>query len=1266
MSFNLTRAKLKEFTDTRAFEQMCSSLLVSDYPHIIPLGGIKDRGRDAIAPTVLKDLFQNDNAEIIFQFSTEKSWEYKLKRELKKVLENGYSPEQYLFITTQDVSATDYDKARKYSIEHYHLPLQIYDVSWLQSRLENPEYLNIRHQYLGLDEGSLPAFLVTQEYADRRIDRGLAPDLNVFLGRIQEVEQIKNFLNSTNRIMVLTGLPGIGKTRLLIETAKIIESNETVKVRFIRPEVESLESHFNELNPLLTYLLILDDAHNFGNLSQLLSLLNTPEFKDKLRIITVTHPWSKDQVLREFEGHGYTCEELRLQRMANVEISQLVQDPVLNITTGNAIDGIVIIAKGNPLIAVVATKYFIDKGTLSGFTRDRLLSAYMAGILVRATKDKQDTAYILLAIIAATEGLNNTDPDIRGTLLEVINISEGALDVLIGQLNYVGLLKKTWQGIKMVPDLLREHIIFEAFFSDGHKFDFTEKIIKPFFAQRGDRIFRSLALGEALGGKGAKAILDAELSNIRTIVKDMDNAKRTMVLNWLKRLAYFRPEESLLILRNILVNPSIETISINHDRWGALTFSTKDILRKATEILCETWQYNESCLKETLSLLYLIASQQDHSRMNQDPTGDALRVLTEQVIVIQPGKSTRVQEIALDTIEKWEAENPSKAQQIIIGNCLSVLLSVTWTTTESTAIDANRFTITSGTLAIKQPLLAIRERSIQLSKKLYAHAESEMRINIIDHMGSVLGPYLKETLSDELKQMLTADAHTIFSFFEKVSKAEAVPERYAIWKTLKRLHAFGYISSLPRFFKQLYTDDVEMYAHLTAWPGHLRDIEVGYKEAEKEHQDYWHHMVSSLTTDNLPNFLNRLDQLIYGASSSDLSAIAINIRIIATFLKNQSPDWLSESTDTIPDKYNQLKKYVGCFLGTLYLVNHKKASSIADNWINRGDVIIQRQVCEAMLYLKPEEFNQAELKQIVNLANLKDPAIESALTFPGQHIKRLETKFHDKAIALLKDFAGHCQEYVIENIAHLLNEPEKHESLFIRDIELNDFRELAFALIRFPDLDSGHMYYFEGMLKRLYQMDFGVWLEFWEARIKHQQQVGARSGYHAAPFHLSRDGSNDYVVSSENRVQVLGTFLDWSSRDGWAYKYYGTLLFKLFSGGNATAINDILDNWLASNEVTKLRTVAHVLREMGYSAYFLEMALRLLEKTDDEIVEASLTSAIWTTGTVSGSLVTVWEKRLKDLEKWLADSTISLRARQFAKRLITDLKKNIELEEDDD
>ena len=107
--FNLTRAKLAEFTDTSAFEDMCGSLLVNDYPHIIPLGGTKDRGRDAIEPSFSDGLFQSDNGTIL-QFSTEKTWESKLKRELKKVFQQGYNPTQYVFVTNQEVIPTDFDR----------------------------------------------------------------------------------------------------------------------------------------------------------------------------------------------------------------------------------------------------------------------------------------------------------------------------------------------------------------------------------------------------------------------------------------------------------------------------------------------------------------------------------------------------------------------------------------------------------------------------------------------------------------------------------------------------------------------------------------------------------------------------------------------------------------------------------------------------------------------------------------------------------------------------------------------------------------------------------------------------------------------------------------------------------------------------------------------------------------------------------------------------------------------------------------------------
>ena len=1263
MSFNITRAKLLEFTDTKSFEQMCSSLLVSDYPHIIPLGGTKDRGRDAIEPTVVSGLFQSDDGTI-FQFSTEKSWESKLKRELKKVFQQGHNPIQYVFVTNQAVSSTNYDRLRHFANENYHLPLVIYDIDWLRTRLENPDYLKIRRQYLGLDEDSLPAFLEIDEYVERRIDRDFAPDLEIFLGRKKEVEQIEGFQKSASKVFVVSGLPGLGKTKVLIEAAKKIKGTNTTQVMFIRPEVESLEAHFKELDPKYTYLLVLDDAHEFGSLRQLLSLMMFAEFKDKLHVVAATHPWAKDELKREFERLGHPCEELDLKPLTNQEIGQIVKAPVLGISDGKAINAIVTVSEGNPLIAVTAAAFWKEKGNLAGLTKYQLLSAYFARVLEKAISNRHEQANLLLAIVAATRGLSPTDPNIRTSLAQTVQISEGELDALIDRIHSVGLLKRTWRGVHVAPDLFAEHIMFEAFFSDGHHYDFTEKVIVPFFVNNGDKIFKSLAIAEVLGGKGAKVVLDQELTNVRTLVKDMNNAQRVAVLNWIKKFAFLRPEDCLLILRSMLESLSYDPTEVMSKRWGRMEFTINEVFRGASEILRETWLHSESCLRETLALLYLIADKQDHSRMNQDPWGDSLRVLTEEVITIQPGKNIRVQEVTLEEIQKWVQASPSQVQQDIIARCLSVLLSVTWTETETSAIEPNKVTFSRGLLAVTENLRSIRKRVLQLFETLYSSAQPKIRLNIIGYLGDEFGPYLEGAPKSEMNQMLTEEAHEIFSEFERVSSSEAVQEKYAIWKILKRLHDFHYITSLPDFFNRLYTEEVEMYAHLTAWPGHLRDVEIGYQEAEKQHADYWRGVVSQFAVSNLETLMSQIDHLIDCASTDDVNAISININIIVSLIKDKSPKWLVESVGVMPEKYAHLKEFVSSFLGILYTIDHKTASSIADDWIQRGDITVQREACKALTWLSHDEFREVELKQIEKLVSLKDPIIDSLLTWPGNHLKRLELHFPDKAVEILKDIARRCSDSNLQNVAELLEEHEGHDSLFIVKINASDLKELAFNFVRLENLDMVYLYHVEGMLKRLFMSDFNGWIEFWEARINREREYSGKGRYLAVPFDISRESG--YVVSSEHRVEVLGTFLEWSAKDEWVYRHNGARLFKLYASDSSLNTADILNNWLESGDVTKFRAVARVLKEMGYSQYFLEMAKKLLDETDDELVQSSLATTVGSTGVVTGSLKTVWQARIEDFERWLADPDISIRANVFAKRLVESLQRSVELDEEED
>ena len=105
---------------------------------------------------------------------------------------------------------------------------------------------------------------------------------------------------------------------------------------------------------------------------------------------------------------------------------------------------------------------------------------------------------------------------------------------------------------------------------------------------------------------------------------------------------------------------------------------------------------------------------------------------------------------------------------------------------------------------------------------------------------------------------------------------------------------------------------------------------------------------------------------------------------------------------------------------------------------------------------------------------------------------------------------------------------------------------------------------------------------------------------------------------------------------------------------------------MAAGELPRLRAVARTLKELGYSDFFLRMAKRLLEVTDDALVKAYLEGTVGSTGVVVGSLLPEYEKRKADMEAWLGDPGASPRTRVFARQQVVRLTRQIELHAEED
>ncbi|MFZ5534603.1 MAG: TIR domain-containing protein [Patescibacteria group bacterium] len=130
MSANLTTFCLKELTDYAEFERLCDDVLsVSGYPEIEPLGGFKDKGRDAVH-------VDKKNTTTVFSYSVREDWQAKLFEDADKIVKHGHKCEKYVFVTTSDVTASERDSLKMIIKSKYGWDLEIYDIERLRNLLD--------------------------------------------------------------------------------------------------------------------------------------------------------------------------------------------------------------------------------------------------------------------------------------------------------------------------------------------------------------------------------------------------------------------------------------------------------------------------------------------------------------------------------------------------------------------------------------------------------------------------------------------------------------------------------------------------------------------------------------------------------------------------------------------------------------------------------------------------------------------------------------------------------------------------------------------------------------------------------------------------------------------------------------------------------------------------------------------------------------------------------------------------------------------------
>ena len=164
MAADITTYCLDQVTDYFGFERLCHDLMsLEGYSSIEPLGGSKDKGRDAI--------YVNESDETtIFAYSVRKGWRVKLAEDAGKVYKHQHACAEFVFITTAKVTAPQRDEAVAYIQNEFGWQLKLYDVERLRILLD------VHHPRIKKLHPSIfrPEFLTIQDQIGTSTKRGLS------------------------------------------------------------------------------------------------------------------------------------------------------------------------------------------------------------------------------------------------------------------------------------------------------------------------------------------------------------------------------------------------------------------------------------------------------------------------------------------------------------------------------------------------------------------------------------------------------------------------------------------------------------------------------------------------------------------------------------------------------------------------------------------------------------------------------------------------------------------------------------------------------------------------------------------------------------------------------------------------------------------------------------------------------------------------------------------------------------------------------------
>ena len=1001
-----------------------------------------------------------------------------------------------------------------------------------------------------------------------------------FVGRQLELERLDKFVDSTDRVLIVSGRGGVGKSRMLRAFSERVPANTEVLFTSSSTDIKPKDFELLPENGLL----VIDDAHENPDLSQLLGTIAVS--KPKLRVLISTRPYGLPQIQHDLtrSGFGFDAEAtLRLNDLTVDEARSLAEE-IITASGGNVeyAQRIAEITRDCPLATVIGSRL-----VATGRIKPELLNnseKFRAHILMtfrdaitgeiggsKGTGDIRD----VLEFVAMVQPFDPANPAFEEAATKFLGRRYDKVLRDLRELEDAGVLLRRRNRLRITPDLLADYIRADVAYDskNSRPTGFADEVFKVVKDDLTTNLLVNLSqLDWRISVNGVQTeLLNRVWADLEKQFKGAKIYTRQAMLQALEKVAYYQPAQALSFAKLALEQPTTEVEPDDGLRFSEPSYN--DVLAKVPPVL-KYVGYNHEYLPQVLDLLKELA-QKDKRPTNQYPD-HPMRVLSD-LAGIEPGKPLQFNETVVDQVIGWLQE-PSSTNFSPF-DVLDAMLA-----TEGHQSELSGITLTLRPFKVNaKAVMGIRDKIIEAAfdvVKTKPLTEASRALQTI-HEG-LSNPWGTDVTDEDLAQWEPGQLAILGRLKEVVSDSsldpyiaaeargailwQAVHGREAVSKAAKAV-----LAAIPT------TVDYEMSrAFIDGW-GHTFEKSGDFATNQAEF-NAWGKKLADTVIDSYSadteSLIKKLEERAKALFEAQMARHADGGQFIAS-LAHRSTEFGKKLARYILENTNSpLARYFGTVLIVLAENGeYEKALDFAESALKTGNADLILRVSWALGWgIRDIPVSKREVVIIKALIGSDEILVRKNIVRSfGQRFKE------DQALALDMLLSMKFDDNM-ELADEVLSQFTERRSFSVGDLSESQVTDIFKQLVKVPSMEDHYIGIFLGDLS---ETKPELTVKFLMDRVEYREKHQDIKDYHPLPYSFTH-GNDLKFHKSPAYSKLLRTVRDWSVQEtnNWIRPHFGPQLFKAVSAGYDEVTLEVLSEWMVSPEQKHIEAAASLLSEV--------------------------------------------------------------------------------------